>query len=174
MFTLWSIAFGGVPTGNRKEYEHIVVAGTIRYSGWISIATHYRNTSHISWLNDDELISLTPTLVLKLESYFSLTIWAITGNVMFAMPTFEVNSVIVPMNMETRKRMTKVGKCRNGTRASPILLAKQEAILPLDMANPPPRRNIKLQGIFVSITCHVIDQSFRRCGRSFGSYTEYK
>lgn len=78
---------------------------------------------------------------------------------MFAMPTFEVNSVIVPMNMETRKRMTKVGKCRNGTRASPILLAKQEAILPLDMANPPPRRNIKLQGIFVSITCHVINPS---------------
>lgn len=34
------IAFGGVPTGRRNEKEHIKAAGTIRYKGWISIATH--------------------------------------------------------------------------------------------------------------------------------------
>ena len=78
---------------------------------------------------------------------------------MFAIPTFEVNSVIVPIKKQTISMMKKGGKCRSGTKASPIFFAKPEAMLPLDIANPPPKRNIKLQGIFLWITSHVIKPS---------------
>ena len=80
------------------------------------------------------------------------------------MPTLLVNSVIVPMKNETKTKMITGGKCLSGTKAFPILLAKQEAMLPLDIANPPPNRNIKLQGIFVSITSQVIKPSEAFCG----------
>lgn len=78
---------------------------------------------------------------------------------MFAIPTFEVNSVIKPMNREIQIR-TKIGfKSFRGTMVLPTLFAKQEATLPLDIANPPPRRNMRLQGILLWITFHVIKPS---------------
>lgn len=78
---------------------------------------------------------------------------------MFATPTFEVNSVIEPINMEMIIR-TRIGlKCRRGSMVPPTLFAKQEATLPLDIANPPPRRNMRLQGILLWITFHVIKPS---------------
>ena len=88
-----------------------------------------------------------------------LTIWAIIGRVMFAIPTFEVNSVIKPMNTEIRSRTTIGFKCRRGTMAPPTLFAKQEATLPRDIANPPPSRNMRLQGILLWIAFHVINPS---------------
>ena len=78
---------------------------------------------------------------------------------MFAIPTLEVNSVIEPMNMEIRSRTTIGFKFRRGTMAPPTLFAKQEATLPLDIANPPPSRNMRLQGILLWITFHVIKPS---------------
>lgn len=78
---------------------------------------------------------------------------------MFAMPTLLVNSVIKPTKRQTTSKIITGGKYFSGIMDSPILLAKQEATLPLDIANPPPNRNIKLQGIFFSITSHVIKPS---------------
>lgn len=82
-----------------------------------------------------------------------------TGKVMFAIPTLEVNSVIVPINKQTNSMINTGGKYRSGTNVSPTFLAKPEAMLPLDIANPPPKRNIKLQGIFLWITSHVTKPS---------------
>ena len=38
-----AIAFGGVPTGNRNAYEHMNVAGSIKYIGCCSMAMHCWN-----------------------------------------------------------------------------------------------------------------------------------
>lgn len=51
------------------------------------------------------------------------------------------------------------GKYRNGVIASPINFAIPEATMALDIAKPPPKRNIKPQGIFFWIKFHVTKPS---------------
>lgn len=77
----------------------------------------------------------------------------------FATPTFEVNSVNVPSKKHTKASITMGGRWRSGIRASPIRFAMQDATLPREIAKPPPKRNIRLHGILVSITFHVIKPS---------------
>lgn len=87
-----------------------------------------------------------------------------TGKVMFAMPTLEVNSVIMPMNKQTRVRINNGGRTRRAVKDSPILFARQEARLAFDIAKPLPKRKTRLQGIFVSITFQVSRPSEGRVG----------
>lgn len=87
-----------------------------------------------------------------------------TGKVMFAMPTFEVNSVMVPHRRHTSISIRRGGKCRSGSIDAPTFFAMQEATAPLEIANPPPNRKIIPHGILVSMTFHVIKPSEERFG----------
>lgn len=63
------------------------------------------------------------------------------------------------MKKETKSKTNAGGKYRNGIIASPTIFAIPEATLALDIANPPPKRNIKPQGILFWIKVHVIKPS---------------
>lgn len=65
----------------------------------------------------------------------------------------------MPIKKETKSKTNAGGKYRNGIIASPTIFAIPEATLALDIANPPPKRNIKPQGILFSIKLHVIKPS---------------
>jgi len=78
---------------------------------------------------------------------------------MFATPTFDVISVNVPQKKHSIANIKTGGKVRSGVKKLPICFAMEEATLPFEIAKPPPNRNIRLHGILVSITFHVIRPS---------------
>lgn len=82
-----------------------------------------------------------------------------------AVPTFEVNSVIVLINRRTTAIISTGGRSFKGTRASPTFIASPETLLPFEIAKPLPSRNTSLHGIFVSMTFQVIRPSDDLVGR---------
>jgi len=91
--------------------------------------------------------------------------WATTGKIILAVPTFEVNSVKVLTNRRITAIISTGGKSFKGTRASPTLIASPETLLPFEIAKPLPSRNTSLHGIFVWMTFQVIRPSDDLAGR---------
>ena len=48
----YTMAFGGVETGNMKANEQDIVAGIIRYHGWICVLTAYETEKCILLLTE--------------------------------------------------------------------------------------------------------------------------
>lgn len=94
-----------------------------------------------------------------------LTICATMGRSMFAVPTFDVNSVNVLTNTMTTANISTGGSSFNGTSDWPILMARPETSLPFEMAKPLPNRNTSRHGIFALITSQVIRPSDDPVGR---------
>lgn len=84
---------------------------------------------------------------------------ATTGKAKLATPTFDVNSVIVPVVKQIIVNIKKGDSSFKSLNEFPILAAKQDSVVPLEMAKPPPNKNMRDQGIFFSIRFQVINPS---------------
>lgn len=73
---------------------------------------------------------------------------AIIGITIFPVPTFDVTSVKVPTNNKTIANSGIGCKFCKGNNDRPMCIARQDLLLAFEIANPPPRRNINLHGIF--------------------------
>lgn len=91
--------------------------------------------------------------------------WATTGKSIFAVPTFDVNSVRVLTNRRTMANINTGGRRFSGTRAIPTRKASPETLLPFEMAKPLPNRNTSRHGIFVRMAFQVIKPSDGSVGR---------
>ena len=61
-------------------------------------------------------------------------------------------------------KIKKGGYFSKGCRASPKFLDRSDALLPREMAKPPPKRNIKPQGILLAKYFQFINASACRLG----------
>lgn len=77
-----------------------------------------------------------------------VTISANTGKMIVATATFDVSSVTVAEKRHTINKIATTFIELRPVNDSPSILDSPDFVLPVAMANPPPRTNIKLQCIF--------------------------
>lgn len=81
---------------------------------------------------------------------------ASTGNMMFAMATFDVNSVKVCAAKHTRNNNNNGGRSFRPTNEFPNIADMPDRLPPSANAKPPPNKKIKLHGTLALIYFHVI------------------
>ena len=96
-----------------------------------------------------------------------ITICAMIGSIILATLMLDVKSVRALIKMHVIHIIEKGGRSLSGDILSPILIDNLDTWLPFDIAKPPPRRNIKLHGIFSCKTFHVMSPSEGFVGLSF-------
>lgn len=93
---------------------------------------------------------------------------ASTGNIMFAMATFDVNSVSVCAATQTMNSNNNGGRSFRPTNEFPNIADIPDRLPPSANANPPPNKKIKLHGTLVLMYFHVMSP----CDGAVGSLAE--